>query len=438
MKAAIDSIIIKERIRKEITRIPELAADIEKNGLLHPVTVMALDGGYRLLAGLRRIRATQSLGWAEIDVKVVAPADAEAALNIEISENEQREEFTFSEKMDYGQLIEEIEKEKAKERMLSGKKCDDPVDRGPQGTAREKGGFEEDAGRGTNLEQGKSRDAIGAKIGMSGKQYDRAKYIADNAPPEVIEQLDRGERTIRGTYDELRAKEKPAPPEPSEIGDGEPACCGDDDQQAARAANSRAEPDDTTDGDPPCRDDNQPAGHTDDSRLDTGTSPESNNTSDDSLQCDLPVKKNSKVKLLSEMVAKTNQSDRYITRLEAEAAEAARKREAFDSLMPEGKIEELQRQIREWRASDATLQSDLANLRQRYDITVDHKDSIIEYLKKKNDELREALGAAYERITELVVESGGIPPVFPKMGKLPVAIDAITMQPIPPLDEDGQ
>ncbi|GHU51783.1 hypothetical protein AGMMS49975_06290 [Clostridia bacterium] len=43
---------------------------------------------------------------------------------------------------------------------------------------------------------------------MGKTSYDRAKYIAANAPEEVIDELDRGERTIRGTYDELRAKEK--------------------------------------------------------------------------------------------------------------------------------------------------------------------------------------------------------------------------------------
>ena len=153
---------------------------------------MPLEGEeFRLLAGLWRIKAAQSLGWTEIEASVVSPSDAESALRIEISENEQREPFTCLKKMDFARLIEEIETAKARERMLAGKSIEhsDPVDRGPQG-------------------DGKSRNVVGAKIGMSGRQYDRAKYIAENAPPEVIEQLDTGERTIRGTYDELRGKEK--------------------------------------------------------------------------------------------------------------------------------------------------------------------------------------------------------------------------------------
>ena len=148
----------------DITRISELAEDIKKNGLLHPITVMALDdGGFRLLAGLRRVKAVQSIGWPEIDINVVSPDNAEAALRIEISENEQREPFTYSEKMDYARIIEEIERAKAKERMLSGKSASDPTDNCPEGR--------------------ETRDIVGAKIGMSGRQYDRAKYVADNAPP---------------------------------------------------------------------------------------------------------------------------------------------------------------------------------------------------------------------------------------------------------------
>ncbi|GHV09404.1 hypothetical protein FACS1894217_13640 [Clostridia bacterium] len=40
---------------------------------------------------------------------------------------------------------------------------------------------------------------------MTGQDYQRAKYIAENAPQDVIEQLDKGEQSIRKTYDNLRA-----------------------------------------------------------------------------------------------------------------------------------------------------------------------------------------------------------------------------------------
>ncbi len=195
MNAAIEKIKVAERIRKQTTGVDELAADIQKNGLINPITVMVIEGGgeFQLLAGLRRLRAVQSLGWEEIAVTVVAPKDAESALNIEYSENVQREAFTFSEKMDYARLLAEIEKAKAKERMLSGKS----VESGDPPRARAEGG-----------EHRETRTIIGKKIGMSGWQYDRAKYITDHAPQEVIDKLDHGDRTIHGAYKELRDAKK--------------------------------------------------------------------------------------------------------------------------------------------------------------------------------------------------------------------------------------
>ena len=42
MKIDISNIDVAKRIRREVGRIPELAADISKNGLISPITVMAL------------------------------------------------------------------------------------------------------------------------------------------------------------------------------------------------------------------------------------------------------------------------------------------------------------------------------------------------------------------------------------------------------------
>ena len=197
MKVEISKIRVADRIRKQSTKIDELAADIRQNGLLNPITVMPVGGEHQLLAGLRRLQAAQLLGWTEIDVNEVSPKDAEAALRIEISENEQREPFTYSEKMDYAALIREIEQAKAQERMLAGKKPDDPVLTRAQGA------------------RPKTRDVVGQKIGMSGQTYQRAAYVADHASPDVIEQLDSGDKTINAAYRELRAAEKASPPPPA-------------------------------------------------------------------------------------------------------------------------------------------------------------------------------------------------------------------------------
>jgi len=203
MLIAIEKIKVSERIRKQTTKLDELAADIRKNGLINPITVMAVDDGvrYQLLAGLRRLRAAQLLGWSHIESSVAQPKDAEAVLNIEYSENMQRETFTYSEKMDYARLIAEIEKQKAQERkqegqILGGTKA---------GNGRTKQSSFVDDRPQSNSRKPLVRDIVGEKIGMSGRQYYRANYIAEHASPEIIEEVDRGERSINATYEELRA-----------------------------------------------------------------------------------------------------------------------------------------------------------------------------------------------------------------------------------------
>lgn len=197
MKIEICSIAVKERIRKDVGDIAELAADIRETGLLNAITVMRTENGYQLLAGLRRLKAVMFLGGTEIEANVVEPKDAEAALRIEISENEQRKAFTFSEKAYFGKLLTEVEKAKALERKSIG---------GQGGFA--KIGSEEPILEEPWNEKGRVRERIGKVLGISRTTYERINYLAENAPEEVIDELDRGERTIRGAYDELRAKEK--------------------------------------------------------------------------------------------------------------------------------------------------------------------------------------------------------------------------------------
>ena len=200
MKVKINEIKVIERIRKDLSGIDELALSISERGLISPIAVMESGGEYQLLAGLRRLRAMESIGETEIDAKIFSAVDAEEALKIEFAENKERKEFTVDEVDKYGELLEEIQDMKAKERMSAGGKGglinSEGVDPGPP------------------LEQGKKRDAVGEALGMSGRQYERIKYIAKNAPPEVIKQIDNGERSVRPVYDELRAKEKSSLPPP--------------------------------------------------------------------------------------------------------------------------------------------------------------------------------------------------------------------------------
>ena len=117
MLIPIKKIIVRDRIRKDFGDINELAMDIQDNGLINPVVV---NKEYVLLAGERRLRACKQLGIEQIEVRMMDTRDAEHELNIEISENDVRKDFSKAERVDYMYRLMRIEKEKAAERQRAG------------------------------------------------------------------------------------------------------------------------------------------------------------------------------------------------------------------------------------------------------------------------------------------------------------------------------
>lgn len=74
--------------------LQELAASIEASGLLQPVVVRARpDGTYELIAGERRWRAVQRLGWKKIPA-VIKDVDDRALLTLALIENLQRDDLS--------------------------------------------------------------------------------------------------------------------------------------------------------------------------------------------------------------------------------------------------------------------------------------------------------------------------------------------------------
>ena len=91
----IDLIHMDGRIRRDYGDIAELAEDIRKNGLINPpVVIPNADGSYTLLTGERRIRAMRQLGYRQVEIRTWRDLDAAARLEVEISENEQRKDFS--------------------------------------------------------------------------------------------------------------------------------------------------------------------------------------------------------------------------------------------------------------------------------------------------------------------------------------------------------
>ena len=87
-----------ERARKDYRKIPELAEDIKKRGLIHPIAVMDQGGLFLLLAGGRRLAACRFLGKTHVDCKIFPDTLTDLEIkSIELMENVQREDLTFYE-----------------------------------------------------------------------------------------------------------------------------------------------------------------------------------------------------------------------------------------------------------------------------------------------------------------------------------------------------
>jgi ParB family transcriptional regulator, chromosome partitioning protein len=86
----------------------ELTASIEASGLLQPVVVRPRNGKFELIAGERRWRAIQRLGWARIPA-VVKDVDDQTLLTLALIENLQRNDLSsIDEANGYQRLGEEF------------------------------------------------------------------------------------------------------------------------------------------------------------------------------------------------------------------------------------------------------------------------------------------------------------------------------------------
>ena len=97
------------RMRIEESTLEELKASIKRSGVIEPVIVRpAAHGTYELVAGERRLRASQSLGIEEIPAVIKTLSDKEA-LEFSLIENVQRENLNpLEEAKGYNRLLEEF------------------------------------------------------------------------------------------------------------------------------------------------------------------------------------------------------------------------------------------------------------------------------------------------------------------------------------------
>jgi ParB family transcriptional regulator, chromosome partitioning protein len=97
------------RTRMDEAALTELAQSIRTQGLLQPVVVRPVQGGYELIAGERRWRAAQMAGLKEVPA-IVREVPDDAALVMGLIENIQREDLNpIEEAAGVQRLIDEFE-----------------------------------------------------------------------------------------------------------------------------------------------------------------------------------------------------------------------------------------------------------------------------------------------------------------------------------------
>jgi ParB family chromosome partitioning protein len=99
----------------------ELTASIEASGLLQPVVVRPRNGKFELIAGERRWRAIQRLGWARIPA-IVKDVDDQTLLTLALIENLQRNDLSsIDEATGYQRLGEEFKLPQAEIARMVGR-----------------------------------------------------------------------------------------------------------------------------------------------------------------------------------------------------------------------------------------------------------------------------------------------------------------------------
>lgn len=186
----LEEIIVGDRVRKDMGDIESLAESMKRHGLLHPVVVKK-DG--TLIAGHRRLEAARHLGWDEIAVTVI---DVRDLLSAERDENMERKDFTPTEAVAIGRLIEEQHRAKIEsQRSAMGRQ--NKIGKDPENLPV--------------LPLGDTREVVGKAVGMSGVTYTRARAIvaAAESDPETFGDLPArmDETSVNTTHKELERRQ---------------------------------------------------------------------------------------------------------------------------------------------------------------------------------------------------------------------------------------
>lgn len=216
----IDSIVVADRCRKDLGDVRALADSIKAVGLLH-LPVVTSDR--KLVAGERRLAAMRLLGWVDVPVHEVATlAEAADLLRAERDENTCRKDLSPSEAVAIGERIESVLRPQAEARREATQaKPGEQVGRhvgGANFAPPKRDGFgnplPEPGQQPTPASAPpKTREAVGASVGMSHATYSKAKAVVEaaRAEPEkyepLVEQMDTSGKVDRA-FKTLQAEQR--------------------------------------------------------------------------------------------------------------------------------------------------------------------------------------------------------------------------------------
>jgi ParB family chromosome partitioning protein len=221
-------VLVGPRQRRDLGDLAGLARSIHELGLLQPLVGRQGPEGCLLLAGYRRLRAVQELGWERVPVHLVhGLGDALAALKAEQHENTCRKDFTPSEAVAIAGALEALERPQAKKRQEEGRKAGGktagkgrPKDADSSGENCPQAKDAGDADRsGANCPQakdaGRTRDKVASAVGMSGRTLEKAKAVVEAAAADPSLQPLADEMDTTGKVDPAFRKLQETEPEPT-------------------------------------------------------------------------------------------------------------------------------------------------------------------------------------------------------------------------------
>jgi len=160
-------------------------ASIDEHGILTPLVITP---DRTIISGHRRWEAARQLGMDNVPVEVQQYENELERREAVIEHNRQRDK-TFRQKMREADVLEEIERQRAKERQ--GDRTD----------------LRENSPEGEPQEYGRRRERIADKIAIgSGKTYEHARTVweaardGDTVAKHEVDKLDRGTQSVHGAW----------------------------------------------------------------------------------------------------------------------------------------------------------------------------------------------------------------------------------------------